>query len=227
MKKFGMVVAIQRELKSALDKLGVVAKKIEDTGYTTLVYEYPNYTLYVVNSGAGEISASSATQYLITKHNVDIIVNFGVVGGLCESMQSSDLCVVDSVVHYDYDISATDNVETGRYLEYPSTLIPLNHKLIDTALNISPTLNRVICASGDKFIADADKKLELHTRYNAKICDMESAGIVITCDRNKVPCIMIKAVADSLFGGAEEFDTALQVVADKCIDITTKIIKNI
>ncbi len=36
--------------------------------------------LYAVRSGAGIIDASSATQYLITRYGVEVILNFGLTG---------------------------------------------------------------------------------------------------------------------------------------------------
>lgn len=227
MKKIGMIVAISKELESAIAKYGTAPKIVEDSGYTTHIYEFPTYTLYILGSGAGEIYASSSTQYLITKYNVDIIINFGIVGGLTEEMATTKLCVVENVVHYDFDTSAVDNVEVGRYIDYPSVYLPTNKSLLETAITVEPTLTKVICASADKFVADVDKKQALHDIYKADICDMESAGIVLTANRNNIPCVLIKAVADSLFGGAIEYEDALTTAANKCIDITHKIIENI
>lgn len=66
-------------------------------------YDNEDYIMYVVDSGAGEISAARATQFLITKYGVDMILNFGVVGALTDEMKTADMCVIESVIHYDYD----------------------------------------------------------------------------------------------------------------------------
>lgn len=227
MKKIGMIVAISKEFQSALNKFGTENEIIEDSGYKTFIYQRDNYTLYMLSSGAGEIFASSATQYLITKFGVDIIVNFGIVGGLTHQMSNKKLCIVENVVHYDFDTSKVDNVEVGRYLDYPTIYIPTSKELLDIALSIEPSLTTTICASGDKFIADSDKKSELHTKYHADICDMESAGIVLTCNRCNTPCLLIKAVADTLFGGTEEYNVSATTVAIECVKMIDKIISKI
>lgn len=72
-----------------------------------------------------------------------------------------------------------------------------------------------------------EKKEELHNRFNADICEMEAAGIVLTSNRNKVPCLMIKTVSDSITGGAEEFRCAIDESARICMEITSKIISTL
>ncbi len=223
MKKIGMIVAV--EIEAVLDRFG--SKLIENkeiAGYSILEYETEKYKLIIVNCGAGEIAAASATQFLISEYNVDLIVNFGVVGGLTESMSKTKVCIVDKVVHYDFDTSMVDNVEVGRYLEYPTIYIPTTKKLVDKALEISPNLVVVTCASADKFIADPNKKLELNKLFGADICEMEAAGIVLTCNRNNVPCLLIKIVSDGIHGGAQEFNDTKNMAASMCLEIVDKII---
>lgn len=125
------------------------------------------------------------------------------------------------VVHYQYDLFAVDNVPAGRYLEYPDRLLPVSTAFTDLA---SPELHRVVCASGDKFVGDAAEKLWLHNEFGADICDMESAAILLTCDRNRVPCLIIKAVADSLSGGAAEYWREKNQTAKSCLDYAVEVI---
>ena len=49
--------------------------------------------------GPGEIAAASGTQFLISEYHVDIVMNFGVVGGLTEEMSKTKVCIVEKVVH--------------------------------------------------------------------------------------------------------------------------------
>lgn len=82
----------------------------------------------------------------------------------------------------------------------------------------------MVCASGDKFVGDAAEKLWLHNEFGADICDMESAAILLTCDRNRVPCLIIKAVADSLSGGAAEYWREKNQTAKSCLDHAVEVI---
>lgn len=222
MKTIGMIVAV--ELKAVLDKYGgrLVEKSVP--GYRVLEYTTQQYRMIIVNCGMGEIAAAAGTQFLISTYGVDLVLNFGVVGGLTEAMARTKACIVEKVVHYDFDTSAIEDVEVGRYLQYPDVYIPTDKALLEKARQLHPELTPVICASADKFVAEAEQKRALHHRYGAQICEMEAAGIALTCDRNGIPCLLIKVVSDSITGGAEEFKSSLDEAAAMCFDIVDEIV---
>jgi len=222
MKRIGMLVAV--EIKAVLDKYGAALEEKNVAGYRVLEYKTPQYELIILNSGAGEIAAASGTQYLISEYKVDMIVNFGVVGGLTEEMGKTKTAIVEKVVHYDFDTSAIDHCEVGRYIQYPDVYIPVDKTLFDKAREMYPELKPVICASADKFVADPEAKRALNRQYGAEICEMEAAGIALTCDRNGVPCLMIKVVSDGITGGAEEFSQTIDKAAAICIEIVNEVI---
>ncbi|GLC31442.1 5'-methylthioadenosine/S-adenosylhomocysteine nucleosidase [Clostridium omnivorum] len=224
MKKIGMIVAV--EIEAVLNKFGMPIQELKFAGHVVYQYKLAEQELFVIHSGAGEIAAAMATQFLISQFNIDLIVNFGVVGGLTHEMALARTCIVESVVHYDFDTSEADGSEVGRYLDYPSVYIPTTKEILHKALEIEPTLRKVVCASGDKFIAQKEKKEELHNIYKADICEMEAAGIVLTCNKNKIPCLLIKTVSDSITGGASEFWNAVNESARICLEITSKILNN-
>ncbi|MGL5380274.1 5'-methylthioadenosine/S-adenosylhomocysteine nucleosidase [Clostridium sp.] len=221
MRNIGMIVAV--EIEAVLNKYGK-PKKLSYPGFNVYQYGIDDKNLFVIHSGAGEIAATMATQFLISQLQVEFIVNFGVVGGLTEEMVLARTCIVESVVHYDFDTSDADKTDVGRYIEYPSIYIPTTKSILSKALEINLNLKAVICASADKFIGSEEKKRELHKKFNADICEMEAAGIVLTCNRNNVPCLLIKTVSDSVSGGAEEFFKAVDESAEICLEITHKII---
>jgi len=225
MKKIGLLVAV--EMDAVLARYGSPQEKQMVDGFEVLRYENESYTVYAVNAGAGEISAAAAAQLLISVFRVDLVVNFGVVGGLTPEMAMARTVVVESVVHYDFDISDWTGVESGRYMQYPGPYIPATPELVDKACAIEPSLRRVICASADKFIGTEEKKRALHERWQADICEMEAAGIVLTCARRGVPCLLVKTVSDAITGGAEEFNRELDRSAGICLEIADRIIREL
>ncbi len=225
MKRIGMVVAV--EMEALLSRYGEPRERINSFGFPVLVYGFDSYELYVLNSGAGEIASSAGTQVLISVFGVDMIVNYGVVGGLTEEMGKTRTCVVESVVHYDFDTHEWDNCAPGQYIMYPSPFIPATEELIRKAKAVNPELKGVICASGDKFVASEEAKRALNAQFGADICEMEAAGIVLTCNRSGVPCLLIKTVSDSLTGGAEEFSQELERASGICLEIAGSIIEQL
>lgn len=218
----GMIVAV--EIAAAESRYGSKLEKLDCRGFDVRCVHDEKYDLYIVNCGAGEIAAAAATQMLISAFNVDMIMNFGVVGGLTPEMKVAKLCVVEKVVHYDFDTSEFSPFVKAKYEDYSSPYIPTNERLLAAALTAEPELKRVICASGDKFIASADNKRSLHEEYSADICEMEAAGIVLTCNRSGVPCLLIKAVSDAIDGGAEEFSREVDRCALVCLETMDRVV---
>lgn len=223
-KNIGMIVAV--EIDAVLKKYKDI-KKIESKPYEIWQINMGDVCVFALKSGAGEIFASASAQYLILKYNVQSIINFGIVGALVPDLKQENVCLIKNIVHYDYDISQVDKVNVGRYLEYPSEYLNANEKLLKLASKCYPNLKLVTCASGDKFVASEEQKKRLHTQFGAEICEMESAGIWLTCDRNNVPCLFVKAIADTLFGGADEYWENLQKSSEICLNIMDTIIRNI
>lgn len=225
MKKIGMLVAV--EVDAVLSRYGSAVSREERAGFQILTYHMEDYILYVIHSGAGELAAAAAAQLLIDRYEVELLVNFGVVGGLTEEMAQTRTVVVEKVVHYDFDTSAYDGTLPGQYAEYPDVFLPATAALVDKALQIAPELKKVICASADKFVDGREAKAALHERFGADICEMEAAAVVLTCNRCGVPCLLIKTVSDSLAGGAEEFGAALQHTSALCLEIADRIIREL
>lgn len=223
MKTIGMVVAV--EMDAVLSRYGRAAGVEKRGGFQVHRYEGEAYRLFIVSAGAGELAAAAATELLISVYGSELVVNFGVVGGLTEEMALARTVVVESVVHYDFDTSAWDGCEVGRYAAFPTPRIPTTPELTEKALALYPELKKVVCASADKFVGNREAKRALHERFGADICEMEAAGVVLTCRRADVPCLVVKTVSDGITGGAEEFSREVTRSAEICLAITDEIIR--
>ena len=224
MKRIGMVVAVEMD---ALERRYGLPTSRSKGPFSVAFYKQPEYALYALYCGAGEISAASATQHLIDVYGVDMILNYGVVGGLVKKMELGKTVVVNGIVHYDYDVSSVDGVEKARYADLPSRYISPERSLVIKAQYVERSLEAVVCASGDKFVVDPAMKEMLHTEYNAEICDMEAAGIALTCARNGRPCLLIKTVSDTVSGGADEYWANKERSADLCLKVMDRVAKEL
>lgn len=163
---------------------------------------------------------------LIDRFGVDLIVNLGVVGALvnAEELGCGGLCVVEKVIYYDFCTDGWLNLPVGQYPGYDSPFIATDEKLKIRALGLIPDARAVVCASADKFVDKAEDKRALRELTGAEICEMEAAGIALTCRRCGVPCLLIKAVADTLTGGGKEFFHELARVSALCFDAVDKVV---
>ena len=221
MKKIGMIVAMTKELKEYFTKLGKVIDLSNDV-YEAWSAEAYAKQLFIIKSGVGEISAAAATQYLITKYGVDIVINFGICGKLSSSLKLLDTVVVKNVVYYQFDCSEIDGTKPGVYMNN-SPYIPADNTLLNKLLNLDSSIKAVTCASGDLFVARKEDKEYLINEFNADICEMESAGILITCLRNKVGCLIIKSISDDC--DDMDFRTYCELAAKKYVEIVDKFVK--
>ena len=71
----------------------------------------------------GEIAAAAACQLLISRFNVQAILNFGVVGALTEQTRTFSTMYVHSVVHYAKDTTGIPPPQTVLLVSYGSTVL--------------------------------------------------------------------------------------------------------
>ncbi|MBR5337780.1 MAG: 5'-methylthioadenosine/S-adenosylhomocysteine nucleosidase [Lachnospiraceae bacterium] len=223
--RYGFIVAI--EMDAIFEHYGNCRELESPQGFRVFLVERDLYEIYILQAGMGEIAAAAGVQYLITKYDVNIIVNFGVVGGLTADMKKHKVCLVDRVVHYKYDCSEFMDLAVGQVDGHDSIFLPLDENLKKAALSVMEDLSPVTCCSGDKFVATEEEKKHIHDTFEGDICDMESAGIVLTCEANGVPVLMLKAVSDGLADGAEGFYNELKKASLMCLIATDTIMEHL
>ena len=223
MKKIGMVVAMRKEILPFIENSGVEVFNESVGKYQISYFNYLDKEIYIVESGVGEIYAAGATQLLISKYNVECIINFGVCGLLNDKLNLLETVLVEGVIHYDFDLSKIDNLPVGQYPNM-DRVIPCKNSLMDVVTSINPSIQKVICASADKFVVDSYVKNNLYEEYNASICEMESAGVVLTCLNNNIQFLVIKAVSDGK-GGAEDYNRMVKSASKSYIDLVYKVLE--
>ena len=221
--KIGLIIAMDKEMTGIMRIASEAERLVQNAPYEIYRARYADKTLYVVKSGIGEIAAAAATQYLLTAYSVDCVLNFGICGKLGMGLSLLQTVVVDSVVHYQFDLSAIDRVEVGRYPDYETPFIPAPEFPKKTVLALDESLKAVVCASGDKFIADEEDKRALSEKYGAEICEMECAGVLLTCNRNRVPCVVVKTVSDD--ASAMDYAEFSDIAAEKHTELIGKILE--
>ena len=220
--KIGIVTAIERELQIFLDAVSNITEEyINDS----VIYhaELHNHGVFVIQSGCGEIDAAAATQLLITHTGCSIVINFGVAGAIVPGLNVNDLFLADKVCHYGFDISPIDPVKKHQYPEYADEFIPLDMELQYHVKTSYPDIQTVSVASGDRFIDKLEDKQELAS-LGCQICDMELAAIARICLKNRVKCMSIKCISDTLEGSGVDFNTNVSNSAKKAYELLDLII---
>ena len=223
--KIGIVVATKVEKNAFFEVFGEPNfSQIGKIFDVSMWYFGINRQMYLITSGVGEIAAAMSTQYLIDKHDVDVVLNYGVAGSLTEEHSAKKVGIVKQVVHYDFDITCGSHYSIGEYPGEGRFLEPIGSSLSDTLLK-RVKLDEFVCASADKIVAGGEPKRMLREEYGADICEMEAAGILRTCNRNSKPCIMIKAISDGVDEDSEAFDKYVDEASLNCVKVIAAIIK--
>ena len=200
--KIGIFTAMEKEAASFLHD-GAIKESVG--GFSVYQFSLGKHSAVLCcPPSVGEIAASAACQLLITKYNVDCILNFGVVGALTEKASVQSFVYVGDVVHYDMDTSSVDDYPVGGYGCFDDVAVKCDGTLLAKALKVNK-LPVVRCASADKFVGAPEAKTALNRDFGAEICDMESAGVLFACKFNNVPCLLVKCISDSLVGGYKEY----------------------
>ena len=223
--KIGIVIAIERELQSFLES-NYEIETLNDGCFTCFRALVNNNEVYAIRSRWGLIDAAMATQYLISRYNTEIILNFGVTGALDPALKVSDLFYVSKCMNFDFDTSSIDNVVKHQYGDMDDEFIHLDQGLIDLLKSVYPNIKEAVDASGDLFV---DRKKDKEERFNCgcNICDMEIAAIARVCFLNKVKCLSIKCISDEYEGDGSDFEKNVRFSADKAFRLIDKLLNTI
>ncbi len=218
--KIGIIVAVEPEAMQFFGIFGTPTHHFcEAYRYEVWSWDkYPAY-IYLIQSGCGEIAAASATQYLIDRCNVDKIINYGVVGGLRDGLSARTVGVVKksfiTVLMF-----PSKKYPVGRYPNQDDLFLsPKKDASPQACLDVLPGF---ICASADKSVGPGDPKRKLRNDFNADVCEMEATGIVLTCNKNGIPCSFIKAISDGVDEGEKAFNDNVSAAARACVEVLAR-----
>lgn len=145
----------------------------------------PDDRLYV--SGVGKVNAAAATQRAIDG-GASEVWNAGVAGSFRPELRVGTCVVVDRAVEYDFDLSEVNGTRVGVHDERRTPYF-------ECASDFARWLPRATLATGDRF-GDGDADLTTLAGLGAAVRDMEGAAVAHICERNEVPCRIVKAISD-------------------------------
>lgn len=159
----------------------------------------------VAMCGVGKVFAALCAQTMILKYSPEFIVNVGVGGALSPRLDCFDCVVAESLVQHDMDTSALGD-PVGMLSGINIVNIPADARLAEL-LKKAVEAKGMFClkgviASGDTFVASAEKKAYIRDTFDAALCEMEGAAIAQVCYVNRVPVAVLRSVSDKADGGA-------------------------
>lgn len=180
----GFIFATYREAKSFLNRVN--AWKINEDPFLCFEFSYSNMQQkgIVLISGMGMETARLATQHLITKYHITMVVNAGISAATTEKIKVGEIFRVVQIreentesMQGEKDISAIEN----KFLRIPDKS-PLLH------------LPEARLITVDAPVFEPERKKQI--REWGDLIDMEGAAIADVCAENNIPCYLVKGVSD-------------------------------
>jgi adenosylhomocysteine nucleosidase len=224
----GIIAAMQVELdliKSELKK----CKEEAHGGITFYKGEYKGKKTVAAVCGIGKVYAAMCAEAMILEYSPDIIINTGVAGSLSDGLHILDCTVADKCVQHDMDTSPLGD-PVGMISGINKVYFESDEKgsalLCDCyrSLGVEPVYCTV--ASGDVFVASADKKKYIKDTFGASVCEMESAAIAHVCYVNGTPFVISRAISDGADGDAQiDFPVMCKTAAERSSKAVLEFIK--
>jgi nucleoside phosphorylase len=176
MSKLGIVIAMEVEAQELINHFKFEKLDSEENIYVSSnVRKFEK--IYICISGIGMENSSMATQYLILKYGVDLIVNVGYAGS--NILKIGEIVSPSSVFNIDFDLTI---------MGYKRYEIP---KTDDITINQISKYTDATCYSANHFVTKSSET-------NAAVYDMELHGVAMACKKYKIQVYSIKIVTDSL-----------------------------
>ncbi len=199
----GCVIAMDSEAE-------ILLSQTEIEGISSL-YGKPVYTgkafgkdIVLVVCGVGKVNAAAGTCAAISK-GADVILNFGVAGGLHGNTEVAELYAIEKVVQYDFDCTQLNGTKIGTLDGETENFMPL---FVPEEYDF-PRRN---LGTGDRF-NDSVKDHELLIELGCDIREMEGGAIAEVCKYAGIPFVSVKAISDVYGTGSttEQFKKNLKL----------------
>ena len=213
----GIIGAMDCEIEEILSSMTKV-KPVEVSGMTFYKGKIGKTKVVLVKSGVGKVFASIATQTLILKFGVTMVINTGVAGSVSDAVVG-DIVIASKVVYHDMDTSALGDpvgLISGINKVFLNADAYMQGKALKCATDLGFNAKIGVVASGDQFITSDSDKNYIKDTFGALCVEMEGTAIGHTAYINGIPFIVLRSISDD--GKSEhrvEFATFAKSSAEK------------
>ena len=229
MSKIAIMGAMPEEIEPIIGKL----KNLKETVYAANKYyegTYKGKEVVVAYSKIGKVFATLTATSLIEKFGCGTLLFSGVAGAISSELNIGDLIIADALCQHDLDITAFGH--PYGYVPEGEVCISTDVKLRQIAKEVASakgiTLKEGIIATGDQFVADAQRKDWIGETFKADALEMEGASVAVVCSSLDVPFFILRAISDSAdmdasFNFDEFLESSAKISADFILSMVDEI----
>ena len=220
MSKIAIMGAMPEEIEPIVAKLD----NLKETIYGANKYYEGSYNgreVVVAYSKIGKVFATLTATMLIEKFDCDMLLFSGVAGAISDELKIGDLIIADGLCQHDLDITA---------FGHPYGFVPEGEVCIPTDVNLRNIAKEIakqkglrlkegVVATGDQFVANAQRKDWIGDTFKADALEMEGASVAVVCNALDVPFFILRAISDSAdmdasFNFDEFLESSAKISAD-------------
>lgn len=228
-----MKIAIMGAMREEIDPiLEAVGEYVTHEHAGNIFYEctYGSHQLVIAYSKIGKVFSAITASVLCERFGAEKLLFSGVAGGISKELKIGDLVMASALCQHDVDITA---------FGHPFGFIPEGSVMIESdadlrslaaevAIDMGIDLFEGIIATGDQFVASAERKEWIEKTFQADALEMEGASVACVCHNFNVPFFVLRAISDSADGEAGmDFDTFLQSSAKVSATFILEMVKRL
>ena len=240
------VLGIAREIVPIEKRLQDV-REVTVKGYVFRVGTLNGQQVVVGRSGVGKVNAAIIATLLISQFNPSAILFSGTAGAIDPALRQGDVVIGTTMAHHDVGMQTAEGIRrrglrNGVNADPDPLLVPAPELLLSVARRSAQTLQlppirtpdgaerppRIVegvIVTGDVFMADNARRIELRDALGASAVEMEGAAVVQTCRQFNVPCLVIRSITDRADGEAmANYEQFLVTASENAATLTAAVI---
>ncbi|MDD5717808.1 MAG: 5'-methylthioadenosine/adenosylhomocysteine nucleosidase [Sulfuricurvum sp.] len=227
--KIAIMGAMREEISPILEAVGEYST-VEYAGNVFYEAQYGEHQLVIAYSKIGKVFSAITASVMCEHFGVEKLLFSGVAGGISKELKIGDLVMASSLCQHDVDITAFGH--PYGYIPEGSVMIDTDEGLrslaVEVAVDMGIELYEGIIATGDQFVASAERKEWIAKTFNADALEMEGGSVACVCHNFDIPFFILRAISDSADGEAGiDFDTFLQSSAQVSAAFILEMVKRL
>ena len=218
----GIIAAMNVEMESLRSYMKDAQTEVI-SGVTFVRGRIGNHEVVTAVCGIGKVFAALCAQTMILRYSPKCIINTGVAGTLTDKLDIGSIAVSSACVQHDMDTSPIGDplglISGINIIEIPADKA-LGNKLSACAKELDVRTSTGVIASGDQFVASAERKAFITEHFSAIACEMEGAAIGQVCYVNQVPFCVLRAISDSADGSSHmDYPVFVKMAAEQSVKL--------
>ena len=173
--------------------------------------------ILLVQTGIGVKNSAKATNIVIEKFNLDLVITTGFAGALRDSMDVGDMVYANKILYTNNadEIENKEQITNIKYQSAPDFSILMENICNQSGLNFHNGNVMTV----DKVISNASKKKWLGSNSTAISVEMETFAIAETLSKKDIPFISIRSISDDVNSDIQMDNINDFIKADGKVDV--------